>query len=866
MLSLTRIMQYNAGSVSHASLFHVALKFHDCTYIQGPSSSRSDNNITKVFTPQTTHHKERILQDRISPTTNMSPHRSSHRRVKKYAKTLHCECGRSFTRVDHYERHKQAYRHNSKFLAASELGPDREPDALPFYCSCGTGYTAAYAFTRHRRRTGHEGDWLRSTYQPKDYQTTSTAGKPQGVANALQQQIEDSLPIDVARQPTKSELDTSSPLSQITFNTDDSGLGSSIKGGSSELDPEINAVDLAVLHPERITVDSPGPSSPEVGRAQIYGENDSFTPEHTQSNHDIVPLETNIEEESLSTKETSAVPADEHGATDQANDQSTYVLGDADLINNDRTDAMKTASDSLVQADTHLNDALESLPRPYVSPNTGMEDEYLQERTIRVSTNVPDPVDDNGYHAMSLTSEPTIQANDHIGNHSPSTDLPLFEGSSALAMYDDCPRGKTKNSRHVAQKSPTSRHRARKNAPLSTLSGKPGGGRISKTRKLGRRALQFLGKHVNSKNIITLLVAAAGAYTLYNHAVSIPPTTSSSQEWLLDSAAPRHVTKDSSVFSSVHSVYESCPGTISRLACDYSGTVPLRFNSGNILLLDDVLFNPRANINLVSLAQLGNAGLEGHWTADEMTIRNMTNMGLVGKALKFNNRYRLDDLAPPDRSTRYPSVPPEFLGQDHTAKKTPSSTDLTMTSYESTTIYPPFLPFVATSPSPPTTPSRGNPTPSPTKQPLEEDNLETTNAQPQNKLLPTPHSTRTQAVPDTHEANPANTPPHLHNLQSPSQAHHPSDTTAQTNPPAIANTTVYRSARSPAAESPTSLHTKARLSSLSMSAGGGSGYIAASASAPAGLAASLVAGDGGFDAMTRMPRKRCCRTAGWRRW
>ncbi|OSS46693.1 hypothetical protein B5807_09078 [Epicoccum nigrum] len=105
--------------------------------------------------------------------------RTFYRRVNKNIKPLHCECDKSYTRADHFERHKSVCGHNSEYVAASEPLPESSPDSRPFYCSCGVGFTAADAFSRHRNRMGHEGNWVQSRYQPRGHSATPSTAKPQ---------------------------------------------------------------------------------------------------------------------------------------------------------------------------------------------------------------------------------------------------------------------------------------------------------------------------------------------------------------------------------------------------------------------------------------------------------------------------------------------------------------------------------------------------------------------------------------------------------------------------------------------------------------------------------------------------------------
>ncbi|KAJ4986529.1 hypothetical protein SVAN01_07965 [Stagonosporopsis vannaccii] len=447
-----------------------------------------------------------------------------------------------------------------------------------------------------------------------------------------EEQVEDSPPDDATYQPSETQFQASPPFPCRNFGSDDNDLDSSTKEDEfSKSNQGIERHDSVALPHQHTVVSISEPSASDDGRVQKNSKDDQLATEQISSNYDVVPLEAEFKDESLPIQQSSPVQAHEHAATDHADEHSIDTPVDfTRFMDEDEMDALSQVSDSTAQADDYSPGHVISLPHTETREEFGIKFGYT--------------------------------------------------------------RGKTRYPSCEARKNTRARDRARKGVLLSTLIPEKPNHRISKTLRFGRRALNFLGKH--KRSICTLLVAATGAYALFASPVPMPPTTSTSQEWLLDSNSPRHVAKDSSVFSNVHNVYKTCPGTLSRWQCDFSGTIPLKFNSGKILLLHDVLYSPHADTNVVSLAQLGKAGMEGAWTPDQMTIRNMTNMELVGTALNFNNRYRLDDLAPPSRSTDYPSVPLEMLDTETAPKgaSTPTGSNTTMTSYEAITTYLPFIP------------------------------------------------------------------------------------------------------------------------------------------------------------------------------
>ncbi|KAF9690519.1 hypothetical protein EKO04_011544 [Ascochyta lentis] len=180
---------------------------------------------------------------------------------------------------------------------------------------------------------------------------------------------------------------------------------------------------------------------------------------------------------------------------------------------------------------------------------------------------------------------------------------------------------------------------------------------VSKFHRLGRRVAKLADKH--KCKIMAGLVLMAAAGTLYAQSHSGLSLVDTNHEWLLDSTAPVHIAKDSSAFSNLHDLHLACReprfGLRQASPCRWTGTVPLEFGDGNILLLEDVLYRPRASMNIVSLGKLGEAGLTGKWTAHDVTIANATSNETLGRAVNHENMYLLHDLATPKRSTNYPS-------------------------------------------------------------------------------------------------------------------------------------------------------------------------------------------------------------------
>lgn len=74
-----------------------------------------------------------------------------------------------------------------------------------------------------------------------------------------------------------------------------------------------------------------------------------------------------------------------------------------------------------------------------------------------------------------------------------------------------------------------------------------------------------------------------------------------------------------------------------------------------MLLLQDLLYDARADTNVVSLLKLHEAGLYGNITAAEVNIYNMADPEPIVRASKHDNVYCLEDLALPPRSTDCPS-------------------------------------------------------------------------------------------------------------------------------------------------------------------------------------------------------------------
>jgi hypothetical protein len=177
-------------------------------------------------------------------------------------------------------------------------------------------------------------------------------------------------------------------------------------------------------------------------------------------------------------------------------------------------------------------------------------------------------------------------------------------------------------------------------------------------RKAGKSARLFgksIGKHKGKLSAVLLSTAviAVLARSLQSQPMVSNVASNCREGWLLDLNTSTHVVKESEYYSNVDSIL----GFDAQDARDsaWTGAVPLYFNSGDMILLEDVLYNAHADTNIVSWRKLHESGLFTDFTATGATIYSATDNGPVGRAILHQDAYCIEDLAPPPSATTYPS-------------------------------------------------------------------------------------------------------------------------------------------------------------------------------------------------------------------
>lgn len=482
---------------------------------------------------------------------NMSPRRPQRHRVNKHVRTLHCECGQSYTRADFYELHLQLSGHNSEFIAASEQMPEPASDAKHFYCSCGAGYTASHAFLAHCKRTGHLGDWKRSKYQPKGYISGSMTANIE-VASASNE-LSTSF-----KHPVSAELSAQFPK-------------------SSHASPEME------------------PSSSEDSAIGI-SVNSEETGQHYEAHSQTRPLSEGRDDRRESGEE---VGMEERHFVLKELTMAPPLGGDA-TPNRDDTSHMKTVMSS--------------------------ERDRIQD--------------------VKLSS---------IETTSPHRTQPLFAGP-AVTQEASSTRPQVWHSRRQSRHSRTTLDLLRRTANAG----------VRKVSKSAAKFGSFTRKYKDelSATLLSAAIITAGVYCLQNQPMSQSAASGCSTGWRFDLDTPMHVAKQSEYFSNVDAIFKV--DAQNAWGRNEFGTVPLTFKDGTTILLEKVLYNARADTNVVSKSQLEGAGLLVEFSArnSEFSIYSATNDGIAGRASKIDNVYCLHDLAPPPSATTYPSrLVPESISK-----------------------------------------------------------------------------------------------------------------------------------------------------------------------------------------------------------
>lgn len=625
----------------------------------------------------------------------MSSRHPSHRRVNKHVKTLQCECGARYTRADHFERHQRTCGHSSKFVAASD--PMTLPPAgqSPLYCSCGVGFTATHAFIRHRRETGHDGDWVRSRYQPRGHQPvpalmvpidvsdTETIGSPQdSPAPEAPAQAPQTVEHVVAGLPIAASPSTgnSSPLSSVP--SDDKPEvprpGLSERSPSLDVFPEDaeptkhdtpmtdstgdHVADMSIISGSSLSMDhdsttsEPGPvstsdtelvhevlqissSDTKTGgeKAEEKGSEGEKAEEETPEEEQEKPEEENPGEEN---------PGEENPEEDKPNNQKAPKEQspnyDSDLTDDEA--AMRQLSEESGQTRPHVaEDIPESDPVQPEAQATDIAPSHTA--TAHGEQSVSEDIEPEGYET---DTEPLPCEN---ATRPPNPDVP----------------------RPQIRKQPPRKPRSTLHKLRDGLRKAKEGG-IKKLRNAKHSAWGFVRE--NRKTIgVALLAALAGAYCVGSSGKLPTPTSVNSQQWQLDSTAMYHIARDASVFSDKDALYQACPSARKGWPCNWSGDVPLTFDDGKTLVLENALYRPGTTNNVVSLHRLGKSGLEASWSKEHVTIHNASNGNAVGRVLFHQNGYQLHELAKPvidtTRITGSPEVTVSAARTHHVAREEP---------------------------------------------------------------------------------------------------------------------------------------------------------------------------------------------------
>jgi hypothetical protein len=604
----------------------------------------------------------------------MPPKRIFYRRVNKHIKTLHCECGKSYTRADHFERHKSNCEHNSEYVAASE--PLLSPDSRPFYCSCGAGFTAADAFLRHRNRMRHEGNWAQSRYQPKGHSAASITAEPQGDfveqtgARGLEGLWE--LPSGSIMVSTETEeLIADMVAARRSSDFDDSGLGSSVKVDGSDFPEGEDPVASPVSDPPTSDVESFTQDESSVNIIETSSETTdvAVVPEGLEVTSSEVTLLVETSQ-TLQVQELEAAIIEavflEMEQTVQETQISVEVTEDASLetstahgseeqgtnVNEDEEEAVssvvQTQQDTQISIDTEalVLETHQSPEKEIESPSsTNMDrtDLPIEEETEPVVSNMQGTVD---AVAKDTAQNDVDRADNNTDNHSlPDTAVPQ-QGQAPTEDSSTSTVPQTPKVQKNGTRSPKSTDPLRKSKSAGIRKDR------SPKRNVTRSIKRFTNKHCMVLTAVAVGVIS-GCYAVAGMFTAAP----SSRDWVVDSTALQHIAKDGNSFHNKAALYEKCAWARRGQSFKCSGPVQLTLDNGKKLMLEDVLYEPRAPSNVVSLNKLGASGISGIWTEKEITVYNKTSSEMVGKAVFGASAYTLDGLV--TEKTTIPSTTPE---------------------------------------------------------------------------------------------------------------------------------------------------------------------------------------------------------------
>jgi hypothetical protein len=176
-------------------------------------------------------------------------------------------------------------------------------------------------------------------------------------------------------------------------------------------------------------------------------------------------------------------------------------------------------------------------------------------------------------------------------------------------------------------------------------------------KKIGTSARWFVRSIARHKGklgaaILTAAITAVSVRCLQSQPMLSNVAPTCQLGWLLDLNASAHVVTDSKYYSNVDSVFR-LDAQIAK-SSNWTGTIPLYFNSGSMLLLEDVLYDAGAHTNVVSLPKLHEAGLFTDFNPAGVVMYNAVTNGPVGRATINENVYCLEDLGPPPPAMTYP--------------------------------------------------------------------------------------------------------------------------------------------------------------------------------------------------------------------
>lgn len=550
--------------------------------------------------------------------------RRSSPRVNKHPRPLPCICGKSYARADFFNDHIQSTGHGGKYVCVSQPLPDPVSDTCPFYCTCGQGFTATYAFHRHLRMRGHQGDWNRSRYLPVGHQS-------EPLAQASSDTEEHPVAAVGDDDPARSGEHTQS---------------NNPPNGVRRLDHP--AARGKILYDDEAAVE-------QVALQDYYSDNDHLPDFQGDA---LAPVHSPLTPPATD-------PTSPDGHTEDL-EMLDYCSDDdlaAQQLLNEQEDARKykIAKDKDLVNPFVLRNKEDNIHAPGSGPRN------LNSGDVRRSNDLTDILD-----AQERINQ-TVRNDDRI-----LKEMRRIPSAAALSRRPDTERtdGECEAAEHTAKNSHPGREeqyrrqvarrerRERRERRQGREPREPARSSIQRAVDAGvnhlRRILGRITHGLCNRKLRFLLLLAIGSlgYSARN-TLSLPPAVHKHQ-WLLDSATPVHIARDSDLFSHVYPLVKTCVvqrfGLAEARHCDWFGTIEMEFGNGKKLLLHDTLYKPEAHANIVSMIKLGDAGLHGIWNGDNITITNATDNEFIGQASRLDERYWLEGVKRPqfwESSTKY---------------------------------------------------------------------------------------------------------------------------------------------------------------------------------------------------------------------